>query len=388
MSPRVVYWNNIPAPYMVDRFNAIAARDRLDFEAWFSARTEGDRSWSVDEATWRFCFRYLPKITVRARPLAFPSRLFDSTVPDVLVGLHADPGFLFFHPLARARGVRTVLWVTPTFDAWIRRRRSKEAIKRRVFPRVDAVFTTGSDGRRFVERYGAASERVFVLRHFVDCSYLAPRPTIDSDVRKSARAEFGIRGIAFLYVGRLWSGKGLEYLLDAFAMYVSRRGSEATLVLVGDGPEEARLRRRSVDENLNVVFAGFHQRDELSRIYAAADIFVFPTLGDPFGHVVEEAMSCGLPVISTSAAGEIHDRINDGDDGFIVPPADSRALLERMELLAANDSLRAGLGHAAAERVAGHTADGWACQFESAVEAVLALDRTRRRATGSPGRAM
>lgn len=374
MTPRVVYWNNIPAPYMVDRFNAIAERGNLDFEAWFSARTESDRSWSVDEATWRFQFQYLPKITVRARAFAFPSPLFNGSIPDVLVGLHADPGFLASHTLARVRGVRTVLWVTPTFDAWIKRRRWKERIKRHIFPRVDAIFTTGPDGRDFAEGYGAASERVFVLPHFVDCGDLRSASTMTSAEREAIRAELGITGLAFLYVGRLWSGKGVDYLLDAFAMFVSANGPGSTLILAGDGPEEHRLRRRALDERLNVVFAGFHQRHQLARVYAAADVSVFPTLGDPFGHVVEEAMTCGLPVISTSAAGEIRGRIADGRDGFIVPPGDSRALFQRMDLLAKNETLRNDLGGAAAVRVAGHTAGDWASQFESAVSAVLALD--------------
>ena len=56
---RIVYWNNIPAPYMVERFNAVAKRRNLEFEAWFSARTEDDRSWSVNEESWNFRWRYL-----------------------------------------------------------------------------------------------------------------------------------------------------------------------------------------------------------------------------------------------------------------------------------------------------------------------------------------
>jgi glycosyltransferase involved in cell wall biosynthesis len=374
MNPRVVYWNNIPAPYMVDRFNAIARRGNLDFEAWFSARTEDGRSWTVNESAWRFRSQYLPSITVGTRPFAFPSRLFDSSVPDLLIGLHADPAFLVTQEVARRRGGRAVFWVTPTYDSWVRRRRWKERLKRSVFPRVDAIFTTGPDGKELAERYGARSDRVFMVPHFIDCGHLIAQQRRASLDRPTVRSELGIHGLTFLYVGRLWDGKGLDYLLDAFQLFANRTKLKTTLVLAGDGPAERRLRRRCVDAKLSVVFTGFHQRDQLWRIYAAADIFVFPTLGDPFGHVVEEAMSCGLPVISTSAAGEIRARISDGCDGFIVPPADSAALLERMELLARNHSLRERMAQAGAKRVAGHTADNWASEFESAVGAVLALD--------------
>jgi glycosyltransferase involved in cell wall biosynthesis len=371
VNPSVVYWNNIPAPYMVDRFNALAKRDNLEFQAWFSARTESDRSWEVDESTWAFRFEYLPRVRFGTRPVALPVRVFARAIPDVLVGLHAEPAFLISQEMARLRRVRTVVWLTPTHDSWVTRRRWKETIKHAMLPRVDAVFTTGSDGARIAEGYGVRNERIRILHHHIDCRQLILDLERVAPVRETIRTELGVRGLTFLYVGRLWRGKGLDYLLDAFATFAQRTRSEATLVLAGDGPEEDRLRARCHAEELNVVFAGFRQRDELARIYAAADVFMFPTLGDPFGHVVEEAMSCELPVVSTSAAGEIRARIDDGRTGFIVPPANSRALVERMEALAKDGVLRRRIGRAGAARAAGHTADHWAQEFEEAIGAVL-----------------
>jgi glycosyltransferase involved in cell wall biosynthesis len=67
--------------------------------------------------------------------------------------------------------------------------------------------------------------------------------------------------------------------------------------------------------------------------------------------VVLEAMACGLPVISTSAAGEIADRIDEGVNGFVVPPADVEALRSRMEVLAADESIRSRMGKAATAKV-------------------------------------
>ena len=62
--PYVVYWNNIPAPYMVERFNALHDRRAVDLEVWFSERTVADRSWRIDESEWRFRYRYLPRVPV------------------------------------------------------------------------------------------------------------------------------------------------------------------------------------------------------------------------------------------------------------------------------------------------------------------------------------
>jgi glycosyltransferase involved in cell wall biosynthesis len=147
---------------------------------------------------------------------------------------------------------------------------------------------------------------------------------------------------------------------------------EVSLLLLGDGPEEAQLRRACADRGIeNVVFAGFKQKPELPRYYAMADVFVFPTLGDPYGLVVDEAMACGLPVISTSAAGEIRDRIEDGVNGYIVPPEDVVTLSERMLYLAKNSDLRSRMGDASSYKIQGRTPEKWAEQFERLVWATL-----------------
>jgi glycosyltransferase involved in cell wall biosynthesis len=368
----VAYWSNIPAPYVVERFNALARRGNLRFEAWFSARGARDRSWRVDERTWEFEYQYLPRGGVRRMRVALPTPLFRRHLPQLIVGLHADPAVLATYPLFRLRGVRTAFWVTTTYDSWIDRRAWKEAIKRSAFRRVDGILTTGREGRSFAMRYGADRAAIYLLPHFVDFEYFALQRTVHRPARPQIRAQLGVSGLTYLYVGRLWRGKGVDDLLTAFADLQREASQPLSLVLVGDGVDEDHFRERCRHEHLsNVVFAGFRQRDDLPRMYAAADVFVFPTLGDPFGHVVEEAMSSGLPVISTSAAGEIRDRLVDGKSGFIVPPARPDALLSRMRRLAADDNLRDDMGRAAFDRVRGQTGERWAEAFETAVDALL-----------------
>ena len=91
--------------------------------------------------------------------------------------------------------------------------------------------------------------------------------------------------------------------------------------------------------------------------------------------VVLEAMACGLPVISTSAAGEIGERIDGGVNGFVVPPADSEGLRQRMQLLAGDESLRNRMGDAALAKVAGQSPAMWAEAFEAVGEIVLLSEK-------------
>lgn len=371
---KVIYWNNIPAPYMVDRFNAVARRRNIDFEAWFSAPSEPDRSWKVDESVWAFPHRYLRVVSFGRPSVALPTPIIRSAAPDVFVSLYAAPSFLAGSALARTRGARTAFWVEVTYDAWVRRRWWKEALKARVLPRADAILTAGEDGRAFARRYGAESHRIFCVPHVIDAAHYARGSELPAAKRDRLRHDLGLRGVTFLYVGRLWRGKGLVYLLEAFAALQRQNVVETSLLLVGDGPEEASLRNYCEKNELtNVVFSGFRDGDALTSLYGSADVFVFPTLGDPFGLVVLEAMACGLPIISTTATGEIGDRIDESVNGFIVPPRSTEQLLDRMTLLARDSGLRQSMGRASAKKVAGQSPDLWAEAFERAVDGIVSL---------------
>src|SRR5690606_24316100 len=97
----VVYWNNIPAPYMVERFNALVARDSFEFEAWFNDRIEKGRSWEVDETKWRFRYRYVPTSSIRGLRLHWPLPLLERRRPDLLVSLYAEPSFVVGWAIAK-----------------------------------------------------------------------------------------------------------------------------------------------------------------------------------------------------------------------------------------------------------------------------------------------
>lgn len=364
--PRVLYWNNVPAPYMVDRFNALADRGRLDLDVWFSRRDESDRSWKIDEKAWRFPGRYLP--TLGRQPL--PIGLLTPRRYDVLVSPYGESAYVAGWLLAKMRGMHTAFECERTFDSWVRRRPWKEAAKRLLFPRLDGLLVIGEDARAYALGYGARPHTLDLVPHGIDADHFARAAEAARPTRQALRDRLGVGGCVFAYVGRFWSGKGLLYLLDAFEE-VSRSRSDVSLLLVGDGEQESELRAEVAARRLQgVVFTGFRQQDALPELLAAADVFVFPTLGDPYGLVVDEALASGLPVVSTSAAGEISARIQEGVNGFVVPPASSGALAERMGLLAEQADVRERMA-AAARLSPRQTTDDWAAAFEAAIDRIL-----------------
>lgn len=369
--PRVVFWDNIPTPYGVEQYNALADRRSLDLTVWFCRRTDPDRSWDVNESEWRFTGTYIEDPSGGLAEASRFTRRCREARPDLIVSLYGERPFVAGHAITKALGIRTTFLVLRTFDAWIRRAWWKELGKATLFRSADFAYVQGEDGRRYARRYGFPDDRIFTVRQTTNLE-LFGRP-VSAEERDRHRARVGVAGCVFLYVGRLWKGKGLLFLIEAFRR--ARLVNEAiSLLLVGDGVDEREIRdaARGID---GVVFRPFVQAGELTAYYAAADVFVFPTLGDPYGQVIEEAHAAGLPIIATDAVGEVHERVVDGTTGLIVPPADAAALATAMLALAANPGLRRSMGQRALDRMTMWGHDTYVVEMERLVSACLAAPR-------------
>src|SRR6266576_1450129 len=124
---RVVYWNNIPAPYMIDRFNSLANQEGVEFEAWFSQRTEPDRSWEVDEPDWRFPYQYVGTNALGATARAV--RMLHRRRPDVVFCLYEEPEYAAVALQARVLGISVVMHAMKTSATWRSRSRRREIAK-------------------------------------------------------------------------------------------------------------------------------------------------------------------------------------------------------------------------------------------------------------------
>ena len=355
---------------MVERFNLLAKNKNFNFQAWFNDRIENGRSWNVDESKWKFSYRYIHKIRLFRTTFHIPFCLLKERKPTLLISLYAKPSFIIGCSIAKLFGTRVGFRIVKTFDSWILRKKWKEILKSKIFPKADFVITEGIDGKNFASKYGVGCNRIFIARHGIDISFFRNSSRLDSDERFRLRQKIGLNGIVFLYVGRLVKEKGLYFLIDAFKELNIESQKNVSLVIVGDGPEEIGLKQRSQRLD-NIIFTGFKDKEELVRIYGCADVFIFPTLGDPYGLVVDEAMACNLPIICSNSIGEIGERVINGKNGFVVPPANSRTLTDSMLEFVSNPSLIVTMGKASERMIAGHTIEKWVSDFERIVFRLL-----------------
>jgi glycosyltransferase involved in cell wall biosynthesis len=165
--------------------------------------------------------------------------------------------------------------------------------------------------------------------------------------------------------------KGVFDLLEAYAKLESSLRSELGLVFAGDGVSTAELAQRAKRISPGTVcFPGFAQREDLAVLYALAEALVLPTHSDPWGLVVNEAMACGLPIIVSSVAGCSADLIEDGWNGYVVPPHDVEKLSLAINSLMRQPELRQRMGTHSSERIRNYSPE--ACAEGLAAAAISA----------------
>jgi glycosyltransferase involved in cell wall biosynthesis len=144
-----------------------------------------------------------------------------------------------------------------------------------------------------------------------------------------------------LFVGRLVKLKGIKLLLQALHKLLSDNFS-FILHIVGEGPEKSHLISLAHKNKLSerAVFWGHKDKNDLAAFYSFSNIFIFPTLGDIWGLVLNEALSAGVPVIASKYAGATYDLVLDGINGFIVDPHDIQEMANKIRILIENSRLR------------------------------------------------
>ena len=202
---------------------------------------------------------------------------------------------------------------------------------------------------------GAHADRMEVVPYGVDAERFKPDATARSEVRR--RLGLASDAPVIFSAGRLVRKKGFEHLVDAVAQ-LHRDWPRLRLVLAGGGDLEHELRDRAA--NLGVAeqirFMGTVPQDDISKLLAAADIAVAPSVRDEAGNVdglpnvVLEALASGTPLVTTTVGG-IGAVAVDGQTALLTPPAEAAALRCAIDTLLRRPDLRAELGRQARDSV-------------------------------------
>lgn len=219
-------------------------------------------------------------------------------------------------------------------------------ILRRTAHLPDRVVCVSEAVRRVaVEREGVSPSRTVVIPNGVALPRTAAGKGERERLRAEVRQELGLDGehrVVGMVANLNRAVKGVHHFVDAVPAIVEAV-PEARFLVVGGGPDEdalrARARARAVAGHLH--FTGF--RPDIHRIYPAMDVSVLTSLSEGLSITLLESMGHGLPVVATRVGGN-PELVRDGENGFLVPPADIPAFAERVVALLRDGALRQEMG--------------------------------------------
>lgn len=196
----------------------------------------------------------------------------------------------------------------------------KYFLEKFIFKKAKGFLSTSFVNESLYKAYGVPKEKMVSLHYSYGYEDFLKQAQNFSFKRNELRNYFGVleKDFVLLFVGRLMENKNLFNLLEAFSKVDCKNKK---LFIVGDGVERKAIEKRIKDLNLKEVkLFGFQDRYSISKFYCVADGFVLPSIDEPWGMVVNEAMCFSLPVIVSDKVGSGVELIINNYNGLIFSP--------------------------------------------------------------------
>jgi len=359
---KVLFLTNIPSPYRADFFNEFGKLCDLTVTYEGLTSTERDSHWVGEKAV-----NYKPvflkgKRTKSDQFLCFGIiKLLKRKWDAIIIGNYSSPTSMLAISYMNLHKIKFVIQadggLIPDNENKIKFLIKKHFISSAYFWMSSGHYTTD-----YLAHYGACKNKCFIYP-------LTSLWKSDLDRAKEMRQQSlsSIRNIlnikedyVVLSVGRFsydkGYGKGYDLLLKAAEDLPNNVG----IYIVGDEPTDEFVKWKEDKQLNNVHFIGFKVKEDLMNYYSAADLFVLMTRADVWGLVINEAMSFGLPVITTDKCIAGLELVKDNENGYILPIKQADVLSERINSLIANRVLMNSFGEQSSIRIQPYTLENMA----------------------------
>lgn len=364
---------NILTPYSIPVFNYLGRTEDLDFKVIFLAGTESNRRWKIYRDEIEFGYKILKSfclfIQSKEMPIYFNWGLrkeFEKFRPDAICicGYHylATIQALFY---AKLKSIPITLWAGSHLLSGFVKNLLTDFYKRTIIPKFDSYVTYGTGAEEQIIYYGANPEKIVIGCNTVDVEwFMNESKKIGENEIREMKKKYPAKNI--LYVGEFIERKGAFNLIKAFEK-LGR--NDVGLILVGEGREGKKYLEYIKQHGIkNVFFEGFIQKEDIVKYYKSADVFVLPSLNEVWGLVVNEAMACGLPILSSTYAGVTRDLVKDGINGYSFDPNNVSGLVEKIKFILSNDALRRKMEVRSIEIIKDKTPENYAQKILAAVK--------------------
>ncbi|MDR2043943.1 MAG: glycosyltransferase family 4 protein [Clostridium sp.] len=371
---KVLMLTNIPSPYRVAFLNEWGRSCDLTAVFERAASSERDGSWSA------YRFTGFQGIILKSIPVAADKGISLSVIRYLKKGydfiIVANPitpvGMLAILTMNLRRLPYLIEGDGP--GAADGKSRLRSLVKKRLLRKAVGYLSPSKALDAYYQRYGAAKERIWRYPFTSVWEREIADPAQLDDRKRAARIRLGVdpERKMILAVGSFVPNKGFDVLLRAAGLLTR----QAAVYLVGGGEEFPKY--REIVEQLGlpeVYILPFQVPEILTDYYLAADVFAFPTRGDSWGLVVNEAMAHGLPVVSTYACIGAVELVAEGENGFLVDAGDEFGLAGRLNRILEEDGLRGRMSANNLEKIRGYTIEEMARRHGRILEQLKGADR-------------
>ena len=355
MKLKVLFLTNLPSPYRVEFFNELSKYVDLTVLYQRKSSSERDKNWkNVALNTYNVVF--LPGIQIGVDSAFCPCVIkylkknkFDKIV---ICGVNSPTSILAIF-WCKLLSIKYYIEIDGGFAK--SGKGIRERLKHLVISNAYGYFSTSVSGDDYLVTYGADREKIYRYPF----TSISKKDLVDNmpsfEEKNFHRKNLGIEESKIvLSVGRFTYnagyGKGYDLLLK-----IAEHLTDIGFYIIGDNPTPEFLEIKKNKNLNNVHYIGFKTKSELSCYYRASDIFVLLSRGDVWGLVINEAMSNGLPVISTDKVIAALEMITDGYNGYIVPVNNSEIPAKRILDLFSDNSLRLSMSNNAVKVASEYT---------------------------------
>jgi glycosyltransferase involved in cell wall biosynthesis len=338
MKHKVALIHNIISPYRVPLFEELAKQESLELFVYYCSIKDTNRKWDVINSD-KYHYKVLPGLKLEFKDMVYNLNLtilleLATTKYDVIIisgctDFTMQVAFLF----SKIKNIPVILWSEATESAQSPLGKLMNHLTDAIIKKSDALIVPGSLSREFHIKRGANPGKIYIAPNIINNNWYINQSNKYRKQSPGIKKDFGLPyDRIILFVGQLIERKGAQYLLRAFKKLKEQTRIDACLIIIGEGPLKEKLLEICCKEEISdVYFPGWVSENEKIKYYSISDLFVLPTLMDLCPLVINEAMACGLPVITTEAAGCAIDQIVPGINGFLIKAADVNQLYHSME---------------------------------------------------------
>lgn len=248
----------------------------------------------------------------------------------------------------------------------------KDKVKRFFIKRATACLASGEHAKQYFVHYGAKEENIYYHNFSTLYEKDISSNVINNEDKKILKEKLNIIGKkTVIAVGRFIPLKKFDILIKAW----KNVSSDCQLLIIGGGDEKSNYEILINDLSLaNVKLIDFISKEDLKNYYRASDLFVLPTESDVWGLVINEAMACGLPVITTDKCVAGLELVKDNENGFIIPVNDEVSLAEKINVILNNNELSARMSYNNLKKIREYTIENIATKHIETIKKVQGVN--------------